>query len=198
MGIICGGGLPKETDMFRIFRAACSGWPLACAVLVGLAFGQQLQKDILVGGRLTSGFDMGVNTSENKTNWVKNEGEHLKMSYPSDQAWGAVFITVGKPKQPPRPFRDLSAYNMLTIEMKGGVGGEQLEIGIKTNTQPDDGSETKVPVKLTPDWKPYQFRLDRFDGVDPNKVYVVAEFVYSGSDAATVFARKISYSNVSK
>ena len=29
---------------------------------------------------------------------------------------------------------------MLTIDMKGAVGGEHLEIGITTNTQPDDGS----------------------------------------------------------
>src|ERR1035438_5931546 len=38
--------------------------------------------------------------------WLKSEGEHLKMSYSPDQSWGAVFITAGKPKQPPRPFRD--------------------------------------------------------------------------------------------
>ena len=180
--------------MSRVSRAACSRWLLAYAVLVGLAFGQQPRQDVLIGAKLTSGFDMGVNSSGNKTNWLKTEGDHLKMSYPSDQSWGAVFITVGKPKQPPRPFRDLSAYNMLTIEMKGAVGGEQLEVGIKTNTQPDDGSETKVPVKLTSEWKPYQFRLDRFGGADLDKLYVVTEFVFSGPDSATVFARNISYS----
>ena len=182
--------------MFTRSRAAKFGWLPVCAALVGAALGQQAPKDILIGGKLTPGFDMGVNSSENKTNWLKNEDDHLKMSYPPDQAYGAVFITVGKPKQPPRPFRDLSAYNVLTIEMKGGAGGEQLEIGIKTNTQPDDGSETKVPVKLTANWKSYPFRLDRFDGADPDKLYVVAEFVFSGSAATTVFVRNISYSIV--
>jgi hypothetical protein len=184
--------------MFTTSVAAKSKWVPVCAAIVGVAFGQQPRKDVLVGAKLTPGFDMGVNTSENKTSWVKNEGEHLKMSYPADQSWGAVFITVGKPKQPPRPFRDLSSYNMMTIEMKGGVGGEQLEIGIKTNIQPDDGAETKVPVKLTSDWKPYQFRLDRFEGADPDKLYVVAEFVFSGSDPVTVLARNVSYSSVQK
>ena len=184
--------------MFIQTRAAKCTWLPLCAALVGVALGQQPPRDILVGARLTPGFNMGVNSSENRTDWLKTEGDHLKMSYPSGQSWGAVFVTVGAPKQPPRPFRDLSAYNMLTIEMKGGVGGEQLEIGIKTNTQPDDGSETKVPVRLTSDWKPYRFRLDRFDGADLDKLYVVAEFVFSGSDAATVFARNISYSNVPK
>jgi len=184
--------------MFTNLRAANSRWLPLCAVLVGVAFGQQPRTNVLIGAKLTPGFNMGVNSSEGKTDWLKSEGEQLKMLYPHDQSWGAVFITVGTPKQPPRPFRDLSAYNILTIEMKGGVGGERLGIGIKTNTQPDDGSETKVPVTLTSDWKPYQFRLDRFEGADLDKLYVVAEFVFSGSDAVTVFARNISYSNAPK
>jgi hypothetical protein len=183
--------------MPRLSRAARSRLLIACG-LAGLIFGQQSRKDVLVGARLNPGFDMGVNSSENRTNWLKNDPEHLMMSYPAGQSWGAVFITVGKPKQPPRPFRDFSAYNLLTIEMKGAVGGEQLEIGIRTNTQPDDGSETKIPVKLSSDWKPYQFRLDRFEGADLAKLYVVTEFVFSGSDAATVYARNISFSNNSK
>ena len=161
-----------------------------------MAFGQQPRKDVLIGASLKPGFDMGVNSSGNNTSWLKSEGDHLKMSYPPGQSWGAVFITVGKPKQPPRPFLDLSAYNMITIELKGAVGGEQLEIGIKTNTQADDGSETKVPVTLTADWRPYQFRLDRFDGTDPHTLYVVTEFVFSGPDATTVLARNISYSSM--
>jgi hypothetical protein len=184
--------------MFTQSRAATFRWLPVCAALVGVAFGQQPRQDVLVGAKLAPSFNMGVDSSERKTNWLKTESEQLRMSYPSDQSWGAVFITVGAPKQPPRPFRDLSAYNVLTIEMKGGVGGEHLEIGIKTNTQPDDGSETKVPVTLTADWKPYQFRLDKFDGADPDKLYVVTEFVFSGSDAFTVFARNINYSRVPK
>ena len=141
---------------------------------------------------------MGVNSSENKTNWVKSEDGQMRMAYPPDQSWGAVFITVGKPKQPPRPFRDFSAYSTLTIEMKGGVGGEELEIGLKTNAQPDDGSETKLPVKLTSDWKQYRFPVARFDGADPDKLYVVTEFVFSGGAAATVFVRNISFSNATR
>jgi hypothetical protein len=184
--------------MFTKFGSTKSRWLPVCAALIGVAFGQQPRQDVLVGAKLTPGFNMGVNSSEGKTNWLKNEGEQLRMSYPSDQSWGAVFITVGTPKQPPHPFRDLSAYDMITIEMKGGVGGERLEIGIKTNTQADDGSETKVPVRLTSGWKPYQFRLDKFEGADPDKLYVVAEFVFSGSDATTVFARNISYSSIPK
>jgi hypothetical protein len=163
-----------------------------------VVLGQQARKDVMVSGKLTVGFDMGVNSSENKVTWVKSEGDQMRMAYPSDQSWGAVFITVGKPKQPPRPFRDFSAYNTLTVEMKGGVGKEQLEVGLKTNAQPDDGSETKLPVTLTTDWKAYRFSLERFEGADLDKLYVVTEFVFSGGEPATVFVRNIAFSSAPK
>lgn len=161
-----------------------------CVVSLGA---QPPAKDILVSGKLTAGLDMGVNSSGGKADWLKPENDSLRLSYPSDQSWGAVFITVGKPKQPPRPFRDLSAFKTLTIEMRGGSGGEQLEIGIKTNAQPDDGSEAKVPVKLTSEWKTYRFPLDRFEGIDLDHLYVVTEFVFAGSEAKTIFVRNIKY-----
>ncbi len=179
-------------------RLARFGLLILNIAFVGVTFAQQAPQDVLVRGKLTPGFDMGVDSSENKTNWLKSEGEQMRMSYPADQASGAVFITVGKPKQPPRPFRDFSAYNTLTVEMKGGVGGEQLEVGVKTNTQADDGSETKLPVKLTSDWKPYRFPLRRFEGAHLDKLYVVTEFVFSGSDAVTVFVRNVRFSGLPK
>jgi hypothetical protein len=162
--------------------------------LIPGALGQQSRLDVLTGGSLSPGFDVGVNSSEGKTAWLKNKGEDLKMSYPRGQSWGAVFVTVGKPTEPPRPFRDLSAFSILAIEMKGRSGREQLEIGIKTNAQADDGSETKVAVILTSHWKTYYFRLDSFDGADPSRLYVVTEFVFSGPAGEKVFARNIRYS----
>jgi hypothetical protein len=89
--------------------------------------------------------------------------------------------------------RDLSEFDTLTIEMKGRAGGEQLEIGIKTNTQPDDGSETKAPVKLTSDWHTYEFPISEFAGTDPRHLYVVAEFVFAGAEPRTVYFRDIRY-----
>lgn len=149
--------------------------------------------DILTGSKLSSGFDMGVNSSGGRTDWLRNEGEHMKMSYPAGQSWGAVFITVGKPKQHPRPFRDFSTFDTLSVEMKGESGGQQLAIGLKTNEQPDDGSETTIPVKLTSKWQTYTFSLEKFSGVNLKKLYVVIEFVFSGADVQTVYFRNVRY-----
>src|ERR1039457_6398131 len=70
------------------------------------ALAQDGSRDVLVGSSLTSGFDMGVNSSGGKTDWLKRDfGQNcLKMSYPYGQSWGAVLVTVGMPKEPPRPY----------------------------------------------------------------------------------------------
>ena len=120
------------------------------------------------------------------------------MTYPADQSWGAVFITVGKPTQPPRPSKDFSQFTALSVEMKGASGGETLEVGLKTNQQADDGSETKLPITLTPEWQTYVFPLSRFNGAQATQLYVVAEFVFSGSKAQTVLVRKVQYGGTSE
>jgi len=149
--------------------------------------------DILTGSKLSPGFDMGVNSSEGRANWLKGDNGQLRLSYPLGQSWGAVFITVGKPKQPPRPFKDFSAFESLIIDIRGESGGEQLEIGIKTNDMPDDGSETKIPIRITSQWQTYTFKLDKFSGIDLKKLYVVTEFVFSDNHAQTVYVRSIKY-----
>src|SRR5260370_22146866 len=150
-------------------------------------------KDILLGASLSKGYDMGVNASSGRTDWLKREDGYFKASDPAYQSWGVVFITVGHPIQPPRPVEDFSAFNAFTVDLKGESGNERIEIGIKTNVQPDDGSETKIPVTLTSEWKSYNFSLDRFVGVNPKKLYVVFELVFSGADAQTVYFRNITY-----
>jgi hypothetical protein len=148
---------------------------------------------IYSGQKLTDGFDMGVNSSNNRTNWLFDKGGYMKMSYPSNQSWGAVFITVGKPKNPPRPFKNFSGYKTLTIEMKGENGRENVEIGIKDNTDPDNGQETKITKTLTKDWAVYEFSLANFKTADLSHLYVVIEFVFDGTNGRTVYFRNVKY-----
>jgi hypothetical protein len=148
---------------------------------------------IFVGDKLATGYDLEVNTSGGLTNWVTVKSGEICMAYPSGQSWGAVFITVGKPTQPPRLGKDLSNYHQLSLELRGQAGGESVSIGIKDKNQPDDGSETKVPVSgLTTDWKTFTFPLSKFTGAHLHNLYVVIEFVFAGKPA-TVCARNIQY-----
>lgn len=149
---------------------------------------------IYVGAELSEGYDIGVNSSTGLTNWLLDLNGYMKMEYPSNQTWGAVFITVGPPTDPPRPSQDLSSYTTLSVDLKGENGGEELEIGIKDNTDPDDGTETKIKILgLTTEWQTYTFSLLDFTTADLTRIYVVVEFVFSGPDAQTVFFRNVIY-----
>jgi NAD-dependent SIR2 family protein deacetylase len=154
---------------------------------------ETIPQDIMIRSDLAKGFDMGVNSALGMTDWVAHEDAQMRISFPGSQAWGAVFITVGPPTPPPRPFRDFSAYRTLSVDMKGQEGGEKVDIGIKADTQPDDGSETKVPVELTSSWRTYDFLLSKFAGADLTHLYVVAEFVFTGPRPEAIYFRNIKY-----
>jgi hypothetical protein len=150
---------------------------------------------IYYGTSLHSGFDMGVDSSSHQTGWVKNMNGYMKASYPKGQAWGVVFITVGQPA--PLGFRksmDLRQYKTLSVEMYGATGNEQVYIGMKGATQPDDGSETKILQRLGNQWQTYTFGLLNFKGVNLSQVYIPIEFVFRNNiSPETIYFRRIKF-----
>jgi len=151
-------------------------------------------RDIYVGKRLSSEYDMGVDSSGGRTDWLSNLNGSMCMAYPAGQSWGAVFITVGKPKDPPRPWKDFSEFQTILIELKGEYGGESVEVGLKDACDPDDGSESKIKISsLSADWLTYEFPLSSFQTANLKKLYVVIEFVFTSSTAQTVYFRNIKY-----
>ena len=96
----------------------------------------------------STGFGMGVDDSQQNRSWALVTAERLRMQYLGEFSWGAVFLTVGgDPVNPPRPSYDFSQYTRMAIEMKGASGNECVQIGMKDANDPDDGSETKIPVR---------------------------------------------------
>ncbi len=132
---------------------------------------------IFTEGKLSQGFDMGVNTSGGQTNWVDVSGGEMCMSYPGGQ-WGSVFITVGKPVPPGnRPGKDFTSYKSLSLDIKGTKGNEYVLVGLKDKDMLDDGSENKVGINLGTEYLTSSIPLTKFNA-DLNKLYVVVEFVF--------------------
>jgi hypothetical protein len=139
-------------------------------------------------------YDIGVDSSNSRQDWLKTTSDGMRMAYPAGQAWGAVFVTVGSAVDPPRPSKDFSSFRTLSVELRGETGGESVEIGIKDATDPDDGTETKALVSnLSTGWQTYQFPLSTFGTADLTRLYVVTEFVFAGSTAETVYFRDVKY-----
>lgn len=179
----------KSVPRRMFLTGFCASAVAACAPA-----GTQI-KDVLVDAQLTAGFVMGVNSSGGKTDWLTPENGYMKIAYPENQAWGAVFITVGPPVNPPRPSMDFSLYRTLLIDMKGDPGTKQVDIGIKAKTQPDNGTEKKLPALITSAWRTHRFSLNMFTGADLHNLYVVAEWVFGGAKAQTVYVRNVRYSS---
>ncbi len=184
--------LTKKNTFSRLFSFLILGSLLAFANVVSEADAQEF-RDIMIGSSLVENFDMGVNSGKNRTDWLSESGGFFEASYPSEQSWGAIFVTVGTPINPPRPSVDLSSYDAVSIDMKGLNGREVVWIGIKTKDQRDKGRETKIRTVLTENWSSYEFDLETFKGANPEILYVVTEIVFDGQVAQTMFFRNIRY-----
>lgn len=166
-------------------------------ILIATTTYSQSESEYVVynGDKLTTGFDLGVDSSERMHDWFKDSGNEFVMNYPSGQTWGAVFITVGKAKSSPqeRQFKNFSNFKTLIISMKGATGGEMVEIGIKDRKDPDDGSETKKKVTLTNMYSEYRFALHEFKTADLQNLYVITEFVFGNSFPCEIFVNSIKF-----
>jgi hypothetical protein len=143
-------------------------------------------------GRLSTGFDMGINTSGGKVNWATVKGDEICLNYPSGQKWGALFITVGKPRDSGRAGKDMSSFKKLTFEIKGTVGKESVSVAIKDATDPDNAKETRIPISLTTAYKKFEFPLSRFKTADLKTIYIPLELVFS-EKPANICVRQIQY-----
>ena len=114
------------------------------------------------GATLSAGFDLGYDTSAHLTGWLKDQQGFMDMAYPPGQQFGVVFITAGTPTSDTksRQRMDYSSATSLLIDLKGANGGEQIDVGVKTESDPDNGQEPKFLVSnLTTSWQTYTIPL---------------------------------------
>ncbi len=160
----------------------------------------RLTRPIFVGPRLSAFYDVGVDSSRHQQQWLEVTGDELKIRYPAGEAWGSVFITVGTPTNRKRSWKDFSDFGVLSLELRGETGNEEVEVGIKHRTDRDDGKEAREKLRIAhTTYRPYTIPLSRFASLrlrvpqDLTEIYVVTEFVFIGSRAQTVYARNIRY-----
>ena len=150
--------------------------------------------NIYAGATLTEGFDMGVDTSGNRYDWVDDLNGAMQATYPSGQSWGVIYMTVGQPAAyGARASMDFSAYDSLSVEMRGETGGELVYIGIKDSHQYDDGQEMLIPVTLSDTWETYTFPLKDFRGALLSNIYLPIEFVFKNIGAETIYFKNVQY-----
>lgn len=152
------------------------------------------QRDVMVNGKLTPGFDEGVNSSGGITNFVTPNlsDSPQKMSCLPGQSWCAVWVSWGPFVNPSWPGTDISPYATMLVEMRGDTS-KTISIGVKDNLQPDDGTEQKVQVLLTTDWRTYAIPLSSFSRANLTSLYLVWEFVWDANSPWTAYVRTIRH-----
>jgi exo-beta-1,3-glucanase (GH17 family) len=153
---------------------------------------------ILEDGCLNTGFDLGIDTSGKMRKWASAAEDALKLAYPTGQQWGAAYLYVNQKLRGGRPYIDLSEFSTIEIEMRGENGGEKVSVGVKDNSDPDNGKEIKKTIELSNEFKPYRFSLADFQigrFADPAKMYIPVEFVFgkSGAQPETIYIRSVRF-----
>lgn len=162
--------------------------------------GTRRERDIFVQGRFYAHFHVGVDTSGRQRAWFSTSGGALEMAYPQGQRWGAVFITVGEPTNPPRPFKDFSEFDSIVFELRGETGGEAVAVAIKDLGDLNEGKEATIPIRdVGTEFKTYAIPLSHFASEQLtvpeslSRLNVVLQFLFTGPKAQTVYARNIRY-----
>ena len=151
---------------------------------------------IIFDGSIPKGFSIGVDSHFGDHDWLEPVGKAIKLSYPGEQGWGALYIALGSiypdSKKEKRKTKDLSEYFILSIDMKGAMGGENVSIGMKDKNDLNNGMETKESVTLSSDWETYNFITKSFKTADLTKIHVPIEIIF-GKEKATIYFKNIKF-----
>jgi hypothetical protein len=129
--------------------------------------------------------------------WVTSSDDYIQLDYPGNSTWGASWVYVTPDGTMPtfqsdRYYVDVSAYSTMIVEMRGEVGGETVEIGLKDVADPDTGTETKYSRVLSTEFEQYSFDLSHFYSADLTKLFIPIEFVFA-SQATTIYVKNVTY-----
>ncbi|MBT8449624.1 MAG: hypothetical protein KJO69_08035 [Gammaproteobacteria bacterium] len=109
-----------------------------------------------------------------------------------DMAWGVQYYTVNTDTMLERPSKDYSVYKSLRIEAKAPIDEQELLVVMKDADDPDDGSETRVPIMLSTEWQYYDIPLSEFKTADLSNLFMPVGFVFL-EKAQTVSIRNIEF-----
>ena len=144
---------------------------------------------VLTNGVVNSYYSIAASSSQGRLQFFIQQLDAVDIEFPETN-WGAVMIVVGQTMMDQIMVKDFSVYKTLKLELKGKHGGETVMVGLKDESNPMDGSETKVPLTLTNKWEIYEIPLTAFAPTNLSKLFMVTAFVFNKEQ------KKISVRNI--
>ena len=146
---------------------------------------------ILQYGNLSSFYNRGNASVNNTDNWYKFKPNMVEVEFPQIE-WSYVYFHNGFGTTQNQLFKDYSMYISIKLELKGAKGGELIYMTIKDKDDPEDGSETRIPLTLTDEWKTYEIPLSQFKTANLKELHVVAGILSLGK-AQSISVRTIEF-----
>ena len=148
---------------------------------------------ILINGEIPTGFEPKYAASDDYRDHFSFKEDYFIIEYPENRYdWGSPYFEVnalgGRVNE-----MDFSNYTKIFIEMKGEIGGEQFEITMKDKNDPPDGSESRVQIELTDQWKIYEIQTNQFKTADMQFIMVPLGFVFQGPLGRRIHIRSIQF-----
>lgn len=151
--------------------------------------------NLLINGKIPSDFDVIYAQSSN----VFYSGITLKdgamiITYPENTYnWGFPYFTIGALNDRVKEM-DFSKYEMLTLEMKGAIGGEKFELSMQDKYDtPEDGNLSSVYITLTQNWKTYEIPIKKFKTADKKTISVPLGFLFIGNEGRRIYVKSIQF-----
>ena len=162
--------------------------------------GSRLNREILIDGRPAAHYHIRPGSSASQRVSLSTVKDALKITYPAGQRGAVVSITVVEPAAPPGPWKDMSNFDAVSVELRGARGRESVSVGIKDLAEGRDADNARVPLKnVATKFKTYTIPLSQFASLRVPirntlaQLSVVLEFHFIGPRAQTVYVRNVQY-----
>lgn len=146
---------------------------------------------IVQNGTLSMFYEQNSADIINNFNWSYGKPGRLEADFPQ-AAWAYLYFHNGYDALQKPLTKDYSVYKSIKLELKGEKGGEKVLINLKDKDDPNDGSESRVPLILTDDWKTYEIPLSEFKTANLEEISVAAG-ILSLEESKTISIRNIEY-----
>lgn len=141
---------------------------------------------LYTGGMFAPGFMVSDSLSSGTIDIIDNYCNYMSVEYPSWGQLGLVYIfSINK--------NDFSNFDTLSIDLKGDVGGEVVNIGISEILPKENGIGTHVQRKITSEWQSYSIQLSEFDDIDLKSIKVPFSLLLNGREKISFKFRNIIY-----
>lgn len=148
---------------------------------------------ILINGKIPTGFALKSVASGIIDDYYNYEEDYLEIKYAENKfVWASPYFEVnalgGRVNE-----MDFSGYTKLLLEMKGSKGGEIFDVVMKDKNDPPDGSEARVKLELTDQWKIYEIDLSEFTTADLELINVPFGLVFEGPKGRVIRLKTVQF-----